>query len=319
MRSLVAVLSSLIVFSSSALGAQSDELGIEKMELPTPQNGVESINKQGLDGVQVADTASLEPTDKTVAAAALSLPLAQASSSTPAEPLPTPGSTTIPLINISVQTPFSLTDCINGVGNIIESLEKVSKKEATIKTQNVAEVLDSITDYLKDRDDLHYTLVNYKWAPLDRIKVLQKEINRIWPDSDSRQKGVTALSFEVEQADAVISNLKITSQDGEELNNFVGEVVLRHSLPRRYVYHLYNPTDIYAISFDVRKENEEQKSTPIISILAGRADYVEHGKLAVYYLIRAKNELMDEKVEKATATLRFAQGEIENFRRQSRR
>lgn len=223
------------------------------------------------------------------------------------------------MINLDIQTPFSLNDCYDGVGTLIESLEKVGKKEASIRQENVANALDSIMDYLRDRDDLHYTLINYQWVPLERIRAQQHQISRLWADSETRPKGITALSFEVEEADAVISNLQIKSQDGEIINNFSGDIVLRHSLPRRYVYHLYNPTDIYSLSFDVSKEKETVGTTPIITIQAGRADFVEHGKRALYYLIRAENELEAEKVDKAAATLRIAQGEIENFRKQSRR
>ncbi|MGF1573481.1 MAG: hypothetical protein ACFCU1_10475 [Sumerlaeia bacterium] len=238
---------------------------------------------------------------------------------TPTTPAQSTTASNLPSLAIEVETPFSLTDCINGVGKLIETLDKASKKEGKLENNNVVEVFASIMDYLRDRDDLHYTLVNYKWSPMDRIKVQQQEITRIWPDEVSRQKSITALSFEVEAADAVIWNLKIKNQQGEELNNFVGEVVLRHSLPRRYVYHLYNPTDIYSLSFNVRKENSDQEFTPIVIIQAGKADHVEHGKLALYYLIRAEEEFIEGKIEKSAATLRFAQGEIENFRRQSRR
>ncbi|MDX1973126.1 MAG: hypothetical protein SFY68_11405 [Candidatus Sumerlaeia bacterium] len=222
-------------------------------------------------------------------------------------------------VSLNFPTPYSLSDCINIVERTTQALEQSSQIRSDLDPKKVDEVISQVVEYLRGRDDLHSTLLDYSWEPLDQIRIQQPQVRREWPNSMDRPKEVTAVSFEVLEADVVLSDLEIRDIDDKVIGPYSGEVVLRHSLPRRYVYHLYYPTEIKSIQFSVRKERPEQRQTPVIVMNAGRADRLEHGKYALFHLIRAQSEVQEGKIEKAAATLRIAQREIEKFRRQTRR
>lgn len=237
---------------------------------------------------------------------------AQNSSNTPPKPK---------LSTITFQTPYSLQDCIDLVNDITEALVEVGGDLNRVDRQSLTDVLDAVADYLQERDDLHSNLLGYDWEEIGRHQVKDSNNNTysyIFRDLEIPE-GITALSFEAERADSILQKVEVYNTKNELVGPYSKEMKLRHSLPRRYVYHLYQPTDIKRITIKAKVERPELNRTPQIVILAGKSNQQEHGKLAIYYILQAEDLLARSEAKNALETLYRAREEITRYRLQTRR
>ncbi len=284
---------------------------------------------QGLSDVAEAIRPLTPPTARMEAAAGSLLPEAEndsapmtADASTPAaieETLPTtptPNPTPAP---IAYKAPFSLSDCMDLLDLAIDELPVTAEEQKPYNQESMLHMLEAISDYLKGRDDLHSTLIGYKWDRIARVPIttgLIDDKSFIWSGRDI-PKNVTALSFEVERGDVYLHNLEVYDENDELVAPFAKDqqVILRHSIPRRYVFHLYLPTNIKSIKMACSQVNPADNRTPQLSIHAGRTRQAEHGKAAIHYIWKAELDIAAQNPSQARMKLMLSQDEIREYRR----
>jgi hypothetical protein len=239
---------------------------------------------------------------------------------TPPEPAAVP---------ISFRSPFSLNDCLNLLAAANTALPEGEDALKQVDRDSYLRLLESVSNYLKERDDLHASLVAYKWEVVERARVRTGLIDSIeFPfQGENVQPGVTvprnitAISFQVERGDALLHNMKVYDTDGKLVAEFRNPeaVVLRHSLPKREFFFLWQPTDIGRITLAVSKATPEKEVNPRLSVLAGRTNKPEHGKSAIWLIDGAHADVRAGKVEEAREKIRRAQKELRLFRDDVRR
>lgn len=226
-----------------------------------------------------------------------------------------------PMITVRLNTPYSLQDCINLVEEAMDALVNARGEISRIDLVAMNDVLDAVADYLQERDDLHSNLLGYSWEEIGRHQIRNSENNTFtyfFRDFEI-PRGITALSFEVERADSNLEKVEVFDSKGNLVGPYSSQMVLRHSFPRRYVYHLYQPTEIQTLRITASQMNPEANRTPQLIILAGRSDKTEHGKLAIYYILQAEEQIANNDIKTALETLQDARREIMTFRQQARR
>lgn len=220
---------------------------------------------------------------------------------------------------LTFNTPYSIRDCIDIVDRATEMLRTTQGSLGGVEVASIYNALDAVVDYLEERDDLQSTLSDYSWEEIgrDQVRINSEEKSFIWRENEI-PKDVTAISFEVERADVVLKSVKVFDDQNQLVGPYSKEVTLRHSLPRRYVYHLYQPTNIQTLRFEATQVNPEANRTPQIILRAGRAEKIEHGKLGIYYILLAENQLREANKPVALETLAKAREEIRLYRLQVR-
>lgn len=213
--------------------------------------------------------------------------------------------------------PFSLSDCFTLLSTARNALRAQASGAAEYDMDSVVDLLETTTNYLRDRDSMHSSLADYNWTILASraadSDVPKTETILLSPEADGLN--IAALSFEVADADATIHTLEVYSDENELVGPFRQVVTLRHSLPRRYVFHLYRPTRVGRIALSTSKSRPGDPNVPRIVILAGRTDKPEPGKAAIHFIWRAQLALRAGEYDKADKRLERAQSEIMEYRR----
>lgn len=245
---------------------------------------------------------------------------------TPEAPPPGDDSVAIP---ISFRAPFSLNDCLNLLAFAASVLPEGENALQRIDRDSYLRLLESVSNYLKERDDLHASLVGYKWETIERARVRTGVIESLdlpftgpdAPPGTTIPKGVTALSFIVERGDVLFHNMKVYDVEDQLIAEFRREqaLVLRHSLPKREFFFLWQPTDVGRITLALSKASPADEVHPRILILAGRTNRPEHGKSAIWFLDGAHADIRAGRPEEARAKIRRAQAELRLFRDSVRR
>lgn len=228
-------------------------------------------------------------------------------------PVPTPA--LVPPTPVRYQTPYSLNDCLLALDQALQVMPEQSPK-GNFDRESMTNLLESVSDYLKDRDDLHSTLIGYQWERIARGRVTSGLIGDqtfIWKEGEM-PSNVSALSFEVEDGDVIVHNLQVFNDKDELVGPFSEEVVLRHSIPRRYVFHLYQPTTVKRVLLACSQAKPRGDIVPRLTIHAGRTDKPEHGKTAIHYIWKAEEALAAQKDSEARTLVLRARGEITLYR-----
>jgi len=223
-------------------------------------------------------------------------------------------------LSISFKTPYSLQDCIDILNTVTEVLIDVGGDLNRVDRESLNFAIDAVADYLQERDDLHSNLLEYKWQEISKHQVQGNSNNTysfIFSEPDL-PSGITALSFESQRADSVLQKVEVYTPGDQLVGPFSKQMRLRHSIPRKYIYHLYQPTDIKKISIKATVHNPDLNKIPQIVIRAGKPQNKEHGKLAIYQLIQAQAQLSGEEPKSILETLVQAREEIARYRLQSR-
>lgn len=232
-------------------------------------------------------------------------------------------------IPISFRAPYSLNDCLNLLAFAASVLPEGENALQRIDRDSYLRLLESVSNYLKERDDLHASLVGYRWETIERARVRTGVIESLdlpfagpdAPPGTTIPKGVTALSFIVERGDVLFHNMKIYDAEDKLIAEFRREqaLVLRHSLPKREFFFLWQPTDVGRITLAVSKATPADEVHPRILILAGRTNRPEHGKSAIWFLDGAHADIRAGRPDEARAKIRRAQLDLRLFRDSVRR
>lgn len=223
-------------------------------------------------------------------------------------------------LSISFKTPYSLQDCMDILNTVTEVLIDVGGDLSRVDRESLNFAIDAVADYLQERDDLHSNLLEYKWQEISKHQV-QGNSNNTYSfifNEPELPTGITALSFESQRADSILQKVEVYTPGDELVGPFSKQMRLRHSIPRKYIYHLYQPTEIKKISIKATVYNPDLNKVPQIVIRAGKPQNKEHGKLAIYQLIQAQTQLSGEEPKSILETLVRAREEIARYRMQSR-
>jgi hypothetical protein len=230
--------------------------------------------------------------------------------------------TSVPIApkRVEYALPFSLSDCYSMLSTARKALQAQAAGQAEYDMDSIVDLLETVTNYLRDRDAMHTNLIDYEWQILTTraVNSATPQTETIMLDPREDGKDIVALSFEVDGADATIHTLEVYSHENELVGPFRNEVTLRHSLPRRYVFHLYRPTRVARIVLTTSQARPGSESVPRVVINAGRTDQPEPGKGAIHFIWRAQLALRGEDYDKAQRRLELAQDEILEYRRMLR-
>lgn len=222
-----------------------------------------------------------------------------------------------PPLHVEYSLPFSLSDCYTLLSTARNALKAQAAGAAEYDMDSVADLLETTTNYLRDRDAMHSSLIDYRWTILASraVETTEPRTETILLSPEADGLDIVALSFEVDGADATIHTLEVYSDENELVGPFRREVTLRHSLPRRYVFHLYRPTRVSRVVMSTSQTKPGAQSVPRIVINAGRTDQPEPGKAAIHFIWRAQLAMRAGEYDKADKRLERAQSEIMEYRR----
>ncbi len=219
--------------------------------------------------------------------------------------------------SLTYNLPFSLSDCYTLLSLARDALNETKSGVTNWDRASIDGLLETVSAYLRERDTMHSSLVEYRWEVLATrsVKSGLPQSDMIDLDPGSRGSRINALSFQVEDGDVVLHKLDVYDDENTLVGPFKREVTLRHSLPRRYVFHLYLPTDVQQIAMSTSQARPAAGEKPRVVVLAGRTDEPEHGKAAIHYIWRAQLALAEDNMNGAERRLERAQTEILAYRR----
>ncbi len=226
-----------------------------------------------------------------------------------------PETSTVP--QFPYESPFSLPDCIGILRSMLGGMPV--EDDLIVPRYDVVSLrraLDSISTYLRARDDLHYNLVDYRWerVGIDAVtSALIQSVSFSWPEN-AMPRRVDAFSLEALRGDVYLHSMMVYDENGEQVADFKFEgtrlMRLRHSLPRREVFHLWRPTDIGRVDLAVSRFDPAAADYPQIQLHAGRTSKPEHGKATIFFLTRADQELLSNRLVEARQDLQHALREM---------
>jgi hypothetical protein len=215
------------------------------------------------------------------------------------------------------EIPFSLSDCIGILRAVLGGIS-VEDDAAVLHYEETSlrRALDSISNYLRARDDLHYNLVDYRWERVGidtATSALIQPVRFTWAQSAMPQ-GVDAFSLEALRGDVYLHSMMIYDEKEEQVADFKFEgarlMRLRHSLPRREVFHLWRPTNVSRVDLAVSRFDPAAEEYPQIQLHAGRTSKPEHGKATIFFLTRADQEFASRRLLQAREDLQHALREM---------
>jgi hypothetical protein len=220
-------------------------------------------------------------------------------------PVPTP----IPLPKIEFTPPLSLNQCQTLIDQVKKNLPTDPDGEPA-KIPAVVPILDRMittcSNFLEYRDDLHSSLAHYRWIEAGRVKVqvtsddseYRADHDEVKLDTPIRNVSAISLELEVEKSDVWIHSIQVYDDKDKLVGDFLDPSkprLLRHSLPRREVYHFWQRTTIARIELECSKATRNIDITPRVVIYAGRTSRREYIKSAIYYLSEARKNLRSNK------------------------
>ncbi len=218
---------------------------------------------------------------------------------------------------MSYNLPFSLSDCYTLLSQARDALREQESGAAEWDLDSVNGLMETVSAYLRERDTMHSNLIEYEWEMLvsEPVKSGLPQSSAIGVNPGRAGHKINALSFQVDGGDVVLHKLDVYDEENMLVGPFKREVTLRHSLPRRYVFHLYLPTDVQRIVMSTSQSRPAAGHVPRVAILAGRTDEPEHGKAAIHYIWRSQLALSEGDLRRAERRLEKAQSEILDYRR----
>jgi hypothetical protein len=166
------------------------------------------------------------------------------------------------------ESPFSLQDCITILRSVIAGMPVDNGAVMPqFDRSSLRRAIDVVTNYLKARDDIHYNLVDYRWerVGIDSVtSALIQPLQFTWAKGTMPER-VDAFSLEAMRGDVYLHSMMVYDETGERVADykFDGQQVmrLRHSLPRREVFHLWRPTTVSRVELAVSRFNPRPRST----------------------------------------------------------
>lgn len=230
---------------------------------------------------------------------------------------------------LSSTPPLSLNDCLRQAREIDAALGRLDAEQLDEPTRTTLVArIRSVASYMKFRDDLHATLANYEWLRLgsERVTGTDGDTDVIRPQSPIAR--VSALSFEAENGDVRLLEVRVFDEKGLRVAGFdrateKGDWVLTAGLPRREVFHLWRRTTVSRVEVRYAKATTDtaQRNTRVV-VYMGRTDRPETAKTAIYHLESTADHLSQRRLAEARSSISEAQRAIsrtiESFERERR-
>jgi hypothetical protein len=212
-------------------------------------------------------------------------------------PTPTPGSPDAPTATprptpapLRYLPPLSLSECVERIDRALLVLppDYATDPPTDIPVDSLIGMLESATNYLKLRNDLHTTLAEYQWVELGK-----QDVDHAPGDSDTDTfeldppvKRISALSFETRRGDVHIRSLAVYDEKGDlrETYDTLRENPRRllHSLPLREVFHLWRRTTISRIVIEYATIEPGARAEVVVH--GGITERPEYIKTALHHL-----------------------------------
>jgi hypothetical protein len=298
-----------LVIAGFALGQIDEAEGAEQEEGAVPTAGLPDHLPEGELEEDSADSAEAPDGDPTPEADVTDAPAESEDTEVPTEPaeatpatVDLPGETSLlpPAAGappFRFESPFSLQDCITILRAIIAGI-RIEEGGAISRFEpaSLRRGIEAVANYLRARDDLHYNLVDYRWERVGTDSVTSALIQQLqfkWEDSAMPAR-VDALSLEALRGDVYLHSMMIYDAEGNLAADYKFDdtrlMRLRHSLPRREVFHLWSPTAISRVDLALSRYDPSESIYPQVNLHAGRTSKPEHGKATIYYLSRAEQK-----------------------------
>ncbi len=186
-------------------------------------------------------------------------------------------------------------------------------------TLELSRTIQSCTEYLKFRNDLHTSLADYEWYHLGDDKVQNNPGNYdedtfYW---DPPVKNLNAISLNSLYGDVYIDMVKVFDDQGSVKFSFSdpNPKVLRNLLPRREVFHLWSSTDVQEIRIRYRKVKADPNLTPKVILRGGVAHRPEYIKTAIWNLTNSQGRIREKNWVEARVELQSAASNISDYLR----
>lgn len=224
--------------------------------------------------------------------------------------------------------PFSLRECLKLIDRCIQHTpgegETTPEQDAAVPVTAIDRMVVACANYLRNRDDLHSSLVDYRWIQLDEGKVQNAKgtVDKDTLDFSPPVEAISALSLAAQRGDAYIHQIRVYDEKGNLRDSWFdyrdrAPKLLRHSLPRRQVFHLWRRTTISRIEIEYSRANRGEEFRPKVVVYGGITDKPEYIKTAIYYLDYARRQLEQKDWENAREALIDAREEIVNYLEES--
>lgn len=247
-----------------------------------------------------------------------------------AKPAPDPSSVEridgVALPDFRYVSPFSTADCLNILEQVFAALAQEEDGQQLYSTRSMLRAVETTNNYLKQRDELHSTLVGYKWQEIGSIAVGKATYELRGADWDAltQPPEITALSFEARDADVKITSLAVLNDTNERVAFEFSDkspVVLRHSLPRREVFHLWHPTRLRRLEITAALAPGRAGTVPPLGrvvIHGGSTTRREYAKSAIFSLNETEEDLRSADPRSASIHLADAIDDLRELRRESK-
>lgn len=224
-------------------------------------------------------------------------------------------------------SPFSTADCLTILEQVLASLPQNEDARQAYSTPSMLRAVETTNNYLKQRDELHSTLVGYRWQEVGSLVVNKAtyELRTASWDALTQPQAITALSFEARDGDVMITSLAVFNDANERVANFAfsetSPVMLRHSLPRREVFHLWRKTRLARVEITAALapgRSGADKGIGRIVIHGGSTSRPEYAKSAIFFLTLTEEDLRSADPHSARKNMARAIDELREHQRTTR-
>ncbi|CAN5381506.1 hypothetical protein BH09SUM1_BH09SUM1_03140 [soil metagenome] len=223
-----------------------------------------------------------------------------------------------------ITPPLSLDECMKLIARARELTPATDASQTSPEnTATIGNMVRASYEYLRFRDDLHTSLARYVWLKLDS-EYVQNGIGEVDKDVmafDPPVERISALSIEAVNADTLLYSIRVYDEKKALRTTFdytKDPKTLRHSLPRRDVFHLWRRTTISRIEIEYSRLPGVDKSVrPRVVVYGGITDPPEHIKTAIYYLEETPELLQEKKWEDVREYLGKANDRIKDHIRKN--
>ncbi len=299
----------LLVFLLAQGGGVVFVLAEEAGEAPGDENAAEVQSGEGVDSPDAAEEGEATEGDAETPEEPTPTP-----EPTP-EPTPTPTPTPTP---VPYLPPLSLGECHELIERVLSYVPTVDDGSLPpdIHLDSLVRMVTSSYNYLNFRDDLHTSLIHYNWTELGEVRVDRTEgIDSGTLRFDPPSPRVSAISIDVRRGDIWLHRMRVYDEREELRHEFdytVTPRLIRHSLPRRQVFHLWRRADVARIDTEFSRANPNLGTSPIVTLTAGTTNRPEHVKMALFHLNEARNELRELRWSRARSELERAHTAVGN-------
>lgn len=214
--------------------------------------------------------------------------------------------------------PLSLNDCQRLLDELVAEVAATAEEPSEAQRDRRLRVAQEVARYLRDRDNIHGTLNEYRWDLLIRSKVADSEVDRDAFDFTPPRRRISVLSFEAEGADVLIEDVRVFDEHNRVVDGFRTQPqedwTVETSLPRRETLHFWRRTSISRVEVTYRQLRRTSTLPVRLYIYGGESEQREFAKMAIFQLDLAREKMAAGETAAALELLREAREHIGSYR-----